>query len=98
MGKALDIAYKVEYYLSDGTRCTMTCCRDCLDAMVDPKNYQQIWDKVLRSFIFENRNDVREKMGSRIPSEKQKEALDKFILDQTNNYIIYAAETASWTT
>lgn len=91
-GKPID-AIRVEYFLADGSRCTMTCCKDCLDAMVNPENFPKIWEKVIHSFIFENKPEVREQMRARIPTPEQKNAIDKFILSQIDNFLIQAVET-----
>lgn len=73
LGKHSEQAYRIDYALTDGSICTLTACEACREWMSDPANLPAIWQKVLRTFVFEERADVRAALPARprTPAEQQ---------------------------
>lgn len=59
IGAPLENSWRIEYVLLDGTRATVSCCENCKSWMCDPANFSEMWQKVIRTFLFEERDDVR---------------------------------------
>lgn len=59
IGKPLPNAWRVDFALTDGSHCSLTCCESCLPFMTDPANIGAIWAKVIRTFMFEEQPEVR---------------------------------------
>ena len=78
IGKPLPSKVSIEYVLSDGSRATLTSCTACESAMLDPANFPSIWRKVIRTFMFEEQDDVRVCLPApqRTPADKARILVD----------------------
>lgn len=78
-------AHQVHYVLVDGSRCALTSCAACLGSITDPANLPSLWERVIVTFVFEERDDVRTAMPSPPRTAEQKQANQAGILRLMTN-------------
>ena len=97
IGKPLDSARRISYALVDGSRADLTCCAGCEFEMTQPVNMPIIWQKVIRSFMFEEQPDVRAALPAAPRTPAQTEIVLREIERQITNYPIAVICTTSLT-
>lgn len=85
LGKPLPEARRIDYVLVGGQHAALTSCKDCVPFLCDPKEYPKIWQQVIQSFLFEERDDVRAAMPSAPRTPEQRSANLRGILALVNN-------------
>lgn len=85
LGSPLPSARLVHYVLVSGARCSLTSCEDCVAALVDPVNLPALWRQVIATFLFEERDDVRDAMPSAPRTAEQKQVNRTGILQLMTN-------------
>lgn len=85
LGKPLPTARLIHYVLTSGVRASITSCEVCVATLCDPASFAAIWQKVIQTFAFEERDDVRAAMPSAPRTTEQKQANRTGILQLMNN-------------
>jgi hypothetical protein len=96
LGKPLPSARKVSYALRDGSHCDLTCCETCEPAMRDPAQFPALWQKVLRTFLFEERDDVRALLPAPVRTPTESAHIQKELQALSNNQPIAVICVTSW--
>ncbi len=96
IGKAMPIARKITYALRDGSVCDLTSCDACEPNMRDPANFPVFWQKVIRTFLFEERDDVRALLPAPVRTLDDKERILNDINTIANNPPLAVICITSW--
>lgn len=96
IGRPLEIAQRIEYALADGTVMRLTSCDQCLPAMQDLNSFPAIWEKVVRSWAFEQREDVRKLIGVSPMTPEQQTSIGKFMDAQLTNHMLGVIASGPW--
>lgn len=85
IGKPLPSKVSIDYVLADGSHSTLTSCTSCASQMIDPANFPAIWRKVVRTFMFEEQDDVRAALPAPQRSQAEKARILADITALANN-------------
>ena len=94
LGKPLDKAWKVEFVLQDGSTMSLSFCEDCKNKLNETQ-FPSLWNRVLESWIFEMRNDVRKVLPAKPLTQPQRENMQKWFANQVNNGMVGIIATTS---
>lgn len=84
LGKPTNDAWKVEFVLRDGSTMSLSFCEDCKKKLTEAQ-YPALWKKVMESWIFEMRDDVRKVLPTKPLTDKERAHIEKWLESQTDN-------------
>lgn len=96
IGRPLPTARKISYALRDGSHADLTSCGACEGDMRDPARFPAIWQKVLRTFLFEERDDVRALLPAPARTPAEQERIHNELQILANNPMIAVICVTSW--
>ena len=84
LGIPKEDAWKVEFILRDGSTMSLSFCEACKNNLTTGQ-FPSLWNRVLESWVFEMRDDVRKVLPVKPLTPTQKESMQKWFETQVGN-------------